>query len=154
VDAGKRNLETSIQVLDCRDQDIPVLRELFLRVRIASFVWEDPLKFKSSDFDRESSGESVLVAWADGTIVGFVSVWVPDNFVHHLYVEQSYHRRGVGSGLVKAVLDRFGSPIRLKCETSNEKAIQFYRKMGFLEMERGLAESGPFILFELSLPNL
>jgi ribosomal protein S18 acetylase RimI-like enzyme len=147
-------MATTIQVLESRDQDIPALRELFLRVRVASFVWEDPSRFALSDFDRESSGESVLVAWADGTIVGFVSVWVPDNFVHHLYVEQSYHRRGVGTELMKAVLDRFGSPIRLKCETSNEKAIQFYRKMGFLEMERGLAESGPFILFELNLPNL
>ncbi len=150
MDAGNRNLETNKEVLESRDQDIPALRELFLSVRIASFVWEDPSRFALSDFDRETSGESILVAWADGTIVGFVSVWAPDSFVHHLYVDENYQRQGVGTLLLEAVLDRFGPPIRLKCEASNEKAIRFYRKAGFIEVERGNSETGPYLLFELN----
>ena len=84
MDAGNRNLETNIKVLESRDQDIPALRELFLSVRIATLVREDPSRFALSDFDRETRDEFIFVALADENIVGFVSVWAPDNFVHHL----------------------------------------------------------------------
>lgn len=78
MDSDSRNLEENIKVLKSRDQDIPALRELFLSVRIATFVREDPSRFALSDFDRETRDEFIFVALADENIVGFVSVWPAD----------------------------------------------------------------------------
>lgn len=74
----------------------------------------------------------------------------PDNFIHHLYVDEKFQNQGIGTQLLNAVLDKFGHQVRLKCEEKNEKAICFYRQKGFLEIGIGQSESGSYILFELN----
>lgn len=90
-----------------------------------------------------------MVALDDELLVGFISVWVADNFVHHLYVDEKHHNKNIGTELLKTTIDKVGLPIRLKCEENNAKAVSFYKQKGFVEKERGQSKNGTYILFEL-----
>lgn len=88
-----------------------------------------------------TEGEEVYVAEIDNQIVGFASVWVADNFLHHLYVLPRMHGQGIGSGLLEYCGEWYG-PLSLKCEVANQVAQRFYRKRGWTTGERGMGEDG------------
>ena len=138
-----------IKIIERRDKDLDALSNLFLNERQNTFSWADTSHFKLSDFEKETEGEYILVALVDDTLIGFISVWIPDNFVHHLYVDKKYHNLNIGTKLLQAVIRKVNLPIRLKCEENNTKAIHFYKQKGFTEKERGQSETGTYILFEL-----
>ena len=138
-----------IKIIESRKEDINKLKDIFLETRRSTFSWVDTSQFKLSDFEKETEGEYVLVAMIDEKVIGFISVWVADNFIHHLYVDKSFQDQKVGTKLLNAVLDKFGLPVRLKCEIKNQKAVSFYRQKGFVEIEQGHSEMGVYILFEL-----
>lgn len=138
-----------IHITEKRDEHTNALRDLFLRTRLVTFTWMDSSQFALNDFERETEGEYILVAHDDGVLVGFISIWLPDNFVHHLYVDERYQNRNIGTALLKAAIAKVGLPIRLKCELNNAKAVSFYEWKGFIEKERGQTVNGEYILFEL-----
>lgn len=138
-----------IHITEKRDEHTNALRDLFLRTRLATFTWMDSSQFALSDFEKETEGEYILVAHDDDVLVGFVSIWLPDNFVHHLYVDEQYQGRNIGTALLKAAIAKVGLPIRLKCELNNAKAVNFYERKGFVAKEHGQTENGEYILFEL-----
>jgi len=138
-----------IQIIESRDTDVDALRNLFLRTRLTTFHWVDTSQFNLFDFEKETEGEYILVALDGELLVGFVSIWVADNFVHHLYVDEKYHNKNIGTELLKAAVAKVGLPVRLKCEENNAKAVAFYKQKGFVEKERGQSKNGTYILFEL-----
>lgn len=140
---------TMIKVVEGNQSDISALRELYLKVRQITFTWADPTKFNILDFDRDTEGETILAAIRDKAIMGFISIWMVDNFIHHLYIDEKYQKIGVGTALLKAALAKTKFPVKLKCLEKNSGAIAFYKKSGFYEKGRGVTEEGPFILFEL-----
>jgi ribosomal protein S18 acetylase RimI-like enzyme len=87
----------------------------------------------------------LLVADADGKIIGFIDHWVINDFVHggklgciqNLYVSPEYRRKGVGSTLLKEMIKRAKAngvlEIHVSTEFDNKDAIEFYRKQGFPE---------------------
>ena len=137
-----------VQITESRDKDLDALRNLFLRTRLTTFSWVDTSQFTLSDFEQETEGEYILVALDDELLVGFVSIWVADNFVHHLYVEEKYQNKNIGTQLLNTAISKIGLPIRLKCEENNVKAVGFYKQKGFVEKERGQSKNGTYILFE------
>jgi len=139
-----------IEITEIREKDIDSLQSLFSKTRLITFSCADVSQFKLSDFEEQTKGEYILVALADERVIGFASVWVPDNFIHHLYVDEQFQNQNAGTQLLKAVHDKFGLPISLKCEESNSKAICFYRRKGFTEKGSGQSEIGTYILFELN----
>lgn len=139
-----------IRIVESRDKDTDALRNLFLRARLATFSWVGPSQFKLSDFEKETEGEYILIALDGDLLVGFVSIWVADHFIHHLYVDEKYHNRKIGTELLRSAVDKVGLPIRLKCEEKNVKAAGFYRHKGFVEKGMGQSDNGTYILFELS----
>lgn len=139
-----------IEITEIREKDIDSLRSLFLKTRLITFSSADISQFKLSDFEEQTKDEYILVALADERVIGFVSVWAADNFIHHLYVDEQFQNQNVGTQLLKAVYDKFGLPISLKCEENNSKAICFYRRKGFMEKGNGQSEIGTYILFELN----
>lgn len=139
-----------IKIIECRVKDVDALRTLFLKVRQTTFSWAKNTQFNLSDFEKETEGEYILIALIDNLLIGFVSVWVADNFIHHLYVDERYRNQNVGTQLLKAVINKVNLPLSLKCEENNTKAMSFYRKKGFVEKEIGESEIGTYILFELS----
>ena len=139
-----------IKIVESREQDRDALRSLFLKTRLATFSWVDTSHFKLSDFEKQTHNEYILVAFADDKLIGFISVWGAENFIHHLYVDEQFQNQNIGTHLLNAVLDKFGLPISLKCEANNIKAIRFYRKNGFTEKVSGLSEIGTYFLLELN----
>jgi len=97
-------------------------------------------------FERETSGERILVAEDEQRrVIGFVSVYEPGSFVHHLYVDPAFHSRGVGRLLLRHALALAGGTASLKCQARNLGALAFYRGFGWTAGEEGEAEAGPWI---------
>lgn len=140
----------TMEIREIKKNDYDSLRTLFLKERQTTFSWIDSSHFHLNDFEKEIKGEYVLVAILDHIPVGFISIWIPNNFIHHLYVDQKYHDKGIGTKLLIATIEKTKFPITLKCLENNKKAVDFYRRKGFIEAERGLSEHGNYILFELS----
>lgn len=136
-------------IREIKNTDFDVLRKLFLKERQDTFFWLDPTEFKLDDFEKHIKGELVLVATDQEIPVGFISIWMPNTFIHHFYVDQKYQGKGVGTLLLNAAIQKTLLPITLKCLEENTKAVAFYRKKGFIEKERGPSEHGDYILFEL-----
>lgn len=137
-----------IKIRELISGDRPQLEELFLKVRQETFLWTDTSAFALSDFEYDTEGERILVAVCDEEIVGFISVWMEDPFIHHLYVAPAFQGKGVGKALLSAIFKETIAPLQLKCLLRNDKAIAFYKRNGFIEKQRVASESGDYILFE------
>ncbi len=80
-----------------------------------------------------------LAAYEDGKLVGLIRV-VGDGcsivFIQDVLVLPEYQRRGVGTALVKAVLERYAHVYQMELATDNtEKTSAFYRSQGFMPLE-------------------
>lgn len=80
----------------------------------------------------------VLAAYEDGQLMGIIRA-VGDGhtivFVQDILVFPAYQRKGVGTALLQAVLDRYSHVRQIELATDNtEKTIAFYRSMGFREL--------------------
>ena len=139
-----------IMVREAHAQDLPLLRELFLASRQRTFTWLAVETFQLADFDTLTRGEKLLVADTDGSgIAGFISVWEPNHFIHHLHVDAKHQGRGVGPALLSALPGRPNQPYQLKCLQRNERALAFYLRHGFVRIGSGTAEDGEYVLLEL-----
>jgi GNAT superfamily N-acetyltransferase len=134
-------------IRDALPGDLPALREIYLSVRQKHFTWLDTSSYQLADFDRNTLGEEVLVA-VEGEPIGFIAVWLPESFVHHLYVRDDRAGKGVGKALLDAGLARLARPATLKCMTMNGRAAKFYADNGWRIREAGSGPDGPYYLFE------
>ena len=89
-------------------------------------------------------GERVCIAQLKGNVAGFVSVWQPDRFIHHLYVLPTYQNLGVGSTLLQFCEQEYGAGLSLKCEVANKQALAFYHRKGWVARETGVGTDGPW----------
>lgn len=141
-----------ISIRKAKESDISQLEKLFLTSRQKTFTWENPDKFKLSDYMHATDGETVFVAEnVNGNIIGFISVWEKDKypFIHHLFIASDYQRQGIGTLLIKSLFAWLPRPYRLKCILKNQDAVAFYRKNDWLEIDRGIGEDGEYLLLEL-----
>ena len=147
--AGTLDTGVRIRVFDPRNDQVRC-QEIYATVRASTFTWVNPNRFKPSDFGPDTLGESLLVADHPlNGIVGFVGIWMPENFIHHLYVLPKYHRIGIGRVLLEAALRIISRPAKLKCQSANKNACQFYNHLGWREGEQGHDEIGRWIEFIL-----
>lgn len=94
----------------------------------------------------ETAEEAQFVAVGeDGTVVGFVSLYEPQAFVHHLYVEPALRGRGIGKALLEHAVAAVGGRATLKCQIGNERAMTFYRRLGWIEVTAGTGEFGAWV---------
>jgi len=101
------------------------------------------------EFEKQVDGELIYTATVNKNIVGFVSVWEMDNFIHHLYVDPEHQNRNIGKALIAKCKEIFGLPLSLKCVEKNSKARSFYEKNGWAIEKRGTGPDGPYILYIL-----
>ncbi|HEY3631949.1 MAG TPA: GNAT family N-acetyltransferase [Jatrophihabitantaceae bacterium] len=115
----------------------------------------------SADAVLESvRGGGVLVAEADGEIVGMASFSQLDGqpYLWKLYVRPDRQGLGAGSALLTAVLDALpagSTRLGLDYVDGNDSANAFYRAKGFVPIGRKpspLADGPDEILMELRLP--
>ena len=80
----------------------------------------------------------ILAAYEEDQLLGIIRA-VGDGhtivFVQDILVFPEYQRKGVGSALLQAILDRYSHVRQIELATDNTpKTIAFYKSMGFREM--------------------
>lgn len=120
-----------IQIREMTTQDKPSLRQLYLESRRETFYWDDPELMHIEDFDRDTEDELIFVAESQQTIIGFISLYVPDNFIHCLFVDSSFKGQGAGHLLLEKAKQQLQRPLKLKCLSRNTPALAFYEKEGW-----------------------
>ena len=120
------------------DADHPSLAELFLLARRDSFAWENVESFRLEDFAVQTEGELIHLAEDEsGNLLGFISVWEPESFVHHLFIANGHRGQGIGRALLSDLQWRLSGPFRLKCVAANVDALAFYRRLGWIATGHG-----------------
>ena len=128
-------------------QDVPLCAQIWWAEN-KRFLWQDPKEIH--DFYQQIEGETLFVAEYTSAVVGFISVYAPNSFVHHLFVHQKYSRLGIGSALLNHVAERFQKPMTLKCVTWNLSACLFYQQNGWKKTTTCEYKNPPYHVFSLS----
>jgi len=139
----------AIVVRPLQPADVAACALLFERVQRDTFRRDDPALYAREHFRRDTAGEEVWVAAAGRELAGVISVWRPQPFVHHLLVERAWRRRGIGSALLREALAGMRRPVDLKCRLDNLTAQRFYRRLGWIEVEREQRCATPYIRYRL-----
>ena len=146
VDASQR-AQVHIRSFDPAS-DLDICQKIYQIARATAFHWIDSKKFRLKDFSADIKGESIAVAEEfNRGVVGFVGIWSPEHFIHHLYVLPERHRRGIGKALLDHALTQIGRPARLKCQRRNRNAREFYAHLGWRSGEIGYDAIGDWIEF-------
>ena len=141
-------MEIKVKIRIYNEGDCKQLEDIFYTVRREEFFWVDREKLSPLDFQGTTEGEQIFVAEEDGKAVGFISVWVPDKFIHNLFVSQMFRKQGIGRALIERAMEEFGTPLSLKCMKENESALKFYRADGWKIKEEGMCEEGKYYLLQ------
>ncbi|PFD37095.1 GNAT family N-acetyltransferase [Bacillus cereus] len=111
--------------------DYPVLRNVYLQTRRKTFFWENTEEMILEDFDKHTMEEHIILAEENNHILGFASLYLPDNFIHNLFVHPDFLGKGVGGRLLNASIEKMNRPLKLKCVSKNQKAMKFYERNGW-----------------------
>ncbi|EAC3748271.1 GNAT family N-acetyltransferase [Listeria monocytogenes] len=109
------------------------LRQLYFISRKDTFLWEDKIRFE--DFDQDTKDELILVATIDEKVVGFISLYIEDHFIHCLFVTPEKKGFGIGTLLLEEAKKVLKRPMKLKCLSRNIAAINFYESKGWEKIE-------------------
>ena len=125
--------------------DAPAVQSIFERALRAA-DWLPAGAEPDTDFVRNSSCETVHVCTTDdGAVRGFIAVYDPGSFVHHLYVDAAFQGQGVGRAILAAVVDsQPNKPWLLKCVLINTRARAFYANTGWRETATAMGSQGPY----------
>ncbi|EGQ9702451.1 GNAT family N-acetyltransferase [Vibrio parahaemolyticus] len=119
-----------MEIIKFQSHHLGAVRSLYLESRLATCTWLNTVEFDLSDFERDTEGESIWVAIESNKVVGFISIWAPDNFIHHLFVSPRNLRGGVGLKLLD-LAKQWKPCLSLKCLSQNGNATEFYLSQGF-----------------------
>ena len=134
-----------IEVRPIKDSDRSALSNIYLRCRINTFPWMSKEGFKFSDFEDDTKDEKILVSTMDPKPVGFISIWMADHFIHHLFIDPNHQGQRLGEALLAEGLKIMGRPARLKCVVRNARACKFYEKHGWtIESTSQEGPMGPY----------
>lgn len=145
-------MKNNILILEAKQSNHEELREIFFTVRKDTFHWIEPKALKLSDYDESTKDELLLAAFINNKIVGFVSIWVPDKFIHNLFVLQDFQGKGVGTALINEAAKRVGLPLTLKCVKENTKAFDYYKSHNWKIEKEEMGNEGLYYLMKYSSP--
>jgi ribosomal protein S18 acetylase RimI-like enzyme len=129
-------------------EDLDSLLKLFNRSRTAAACFSEA-DYSISEFLKALEGESIFVAEIGEQIAGFVSLWQPTNFIHHLYIDPKHQGAGIGKALLGFCQEEFGLPLSLKCVQANIHACQFYEGLGWVTKSTGIGTDGSYNIYWL-----
>lgn len=116
-----------ITIRNALPMDDDVLAELYNTIRRKEFSWIKAETIQQDDLQKATREEDIYVAEADGIIAGFLAVYPPDRFIHHLFVDEKFRHLGAAQALIN-------------------HAVQIYRDHGWTDEEEGLSQDGPYEL--------
>lgn len=127
-----------------------------------SMTWKTFMKFEAEDYTREGIRsffdfitDSVLyrmflmgsyhmfVAVDGGKIIGMITLR-NDTHISLLFVDEAYHKQGVGSCLMKTMWDFIKTELGKEVVTVNSSpyGIGFYHRLGFLDLGPEVEKDG------------
>jgi GNAT superfamily N-acetyltransferase len=127
----------SLSIRQARGDELNSCAALYERVGNATFTWRPKNWFKAADFLRFAKEEAVFIADANGQILGILSLYRPESFVHCLYVDLPAQGLGVGSALIEHAAKEARGPLSLKVDEPNTRAMAFYEARAFKRRESG-----------------
>ena len=130
------------------EADRPSLRKVYLETRRQTFSRLRGDSFQLDDFDKDTAGEKVWICELSKEVIGFVSVWEPDNFFHHLFILPEITRQGYGSQLLTVCMTHMSHPVKLKCVSRNTDALEFYHSKGWRTILKGMSSDGEYQLMQ------
>ena len=91
----------------------------------------------------EIQNEDIILVAEENSVIGFIAVWCrPIPFIDNLHVRPSKRSKRVGSALMKAVarelINHGHKTAYLWVFESNQKAIQFYERLGGIQKEQSM----------------
>jgi ribosomal protein S18 acetylase RimI-like enzyme len=144
---------TNISIRPYAPADLKVCAGIFDRAWRVSHPFA-PRRIDASGLADEIAGETLFVAEDDrGEVVGFVAIYVPESFIHHLYVEPRLRNRGIGSALLRHAVTAAGGSATLKCQLGNQAGLGFYRHLGWTEVVAGTNEFGAWVALRSPRPK-
>ncbi len=138
-----------VVIREQKESDIPELEQLFLVTRRETFTHDPPEKVQLADFTKMTATEKVFVAEAQGKVVGFISLYVEDKFIHNLYVLAEWQNKGIGKKLLKKAVEVAPPPLELKAVLYNTRACKFYEKQGFKKIATNVDGPEPHHVYRL-----
>jgi GNAT superfamily N-acetyltransferase len=117
--------------------DADEVADVFARSRTEAMPWLPVLHTPEEDRRFFADTLRTSTGWGaeeDGALVGF-AIGRRD-WLDHLYVDPSSHGRGIGSALLARVVESSAGGLQLWAFERNEAARAFYRRHGFVEVER------------------
>jgi GNAT superfamily N-acetyltransferase len=127
--------------------DLDACGAIYLAAARIAFPWLPPEEIRIDDFQASLREEELWVAEAGGEVAGFVSIYLPERFIHSLYVDPARHGLGIGRALLALALRRCGGHGELKCQEGNRAGCRFYTEQGWRPAGWGWSSAGPWIRF-------
>ena len=128
-------------------EDTLQLERLFQFTRQKTFASRPLGEFQIGDYQQSTNDDKVWVFEKDGFIVGFVSVYLPDNFIHNLCVHPDHQRQGIGRRLLHIAESHLTCPMTLKIAMDNLKVSEFYKKQGWYQVSIHDDKKEPYTLY-------
>jgi GNAT superfamily N-acetyltransferase len=121
----------SVVIRGARRADAGQVADVFLRAR-ASMGYlprtHTDEQIRAWLADVVLPGRHVHVAAVAGTVVGFAAA--NEGWLNHLYVDPAWHRRGIGTALLRTACDG-REHVQLWVFQANDSARRFYTRHGF-----------------------
>lgn len=129
-------MKSSFQIRAAKSADRARLADIYYCSRLKSGCFAPDETRKLIDFKRDTVDEEIYVCLFDEQIVGFLSYYRLDSFIHLLFVDPAFWQKGVGKALLNYAFAEFSLPLTLKCLAHNVKALRFYEHLGFVRGQR------------------
>ena len=139
------------ELRDYEKNDLPTLTELYQTCRGDALGPSPGVEIPVADFEADTEGEQIWVAVQNRQPIGFVACWMPENFIHHLYVARSARGLGIGSALLQRALTAMGRPATLKCVSANQRAVDFYTRHHWQIESEDLGPQGNYFLMKYEI---
>jgi ribosomal protein S18 acetylase RimI-like enzyme len=137
-----------VNIRKARYTDISQLEILFQLTNRSTFVSRPKDDFQIGDYQKSTAEDDVWVAEKDEIIVGFVSTYPAENFVHNLFVHPDYQTQGIGTQLLHIAEANLGRPMTLKIAMDNLKACGFYEKYNWYKASQYDDIDKPYLLYK------
>jgi hypothetical protein len=139
-----------VLVREARRSDRAQVTRVFVECRRQDFSWLPENAISLDDFNQAVQDERLFVAVLENdSICGFLSLWEPGRFIHYLFVDPPNQGFRIANQLVKHLFPIYRQPYRLKCLDLNLRALNYYRREGWVEVGRGTDKDGGHRVLEL-----
>jgi ribosomal protein S18 acetylase RimI-like enzyme len=95
------------------------------------------LEARLADWLSSNSYSAILFQQNEWCVAYAILRDTPDYvYLRHFYVERAYRRQGIGRQAIRLLVERIipaNRPVRLEVLTHNERAIRFWRAVGFAD---------------------